>query len=194
MGTISITTPSDGQTIDASDVNNPLNTIVNVINGNLDSNNISAGGVTPANLTSGTGSSWAWQAWTPTFTNWTIGTGGSAGTTAVWCQVGKTVFWRLKTILGSSGQSVGTAPTFTLPVAVNSGYNADSDIIGHGTALDTGVAAYPIRAYLNSTTVCQMILLNAGGTYVGYSPITSTAPHVWAAADRILLQGSYEVA
>lgn len=50
MGTISITTPSDGQTIDASDVTTPLNTIVAEINGNLDSNNITDGGITSAKL------------------------------------------------------------------------------------------------------------------------------------------------
>ena len=40
MGTISLTLPSDGQTIDASDVNNPLNTLLNEFNGNIDDNNI----------------------------------------------------------------------------------------------------------------------------------------------------------
>lgn len=43
MGTISISTPSDGQTIDAADVNSPLNTIVAAINGNLDDDNIKPG-------------------------------------------------------------------------------------------------------------------------------------------------------
>jgi hypothetical protein len=43
MATISISTPSDGQTIDASDVNSPLNTIVAAINGNLDNDNIATG-------------------------------------------------------------------------------------------------------------------------------------------------------
>lgn len=43
MATISLTLPSDGQTIDASDVNNPFNTIAAEINGNLDNSNIKAG-------------------------------------------------------------------------------------------------------------------------------------------------------
>lgn len=42
MGTISVTLPSDGETIDASDINNPINTIVNEINGGLDTNNLDA--------------------------------------------------------------------------------------------------------------------------------------------------------
>jgi len=43
MGTISLSLPSDGQTIDAADVNTPLNTISAVINGNLDDDNIKVG-------------------------------------------------------------------------------------------------------------------------------------------------------
>lgn len=40
MGTISLSLPSDGNTIDAADVNTPFNTISAVINGNLDNDNI----------------------------------------------------------------------------------------------------------------------------------------------------------
>lgn len=42
MATISVSLPSDGETIDVSDYNTPITTIVNEINGNLDNNNISA--------------------------------------------------------------------------------------------------------------------------------------------------------
>ena len=40
MGNISVSLPSDGETIDASDYNTPINTIVNEINGGLDNSNI----------------------------------------------------------------------------------------------------------------------------------------------------------
>lgn len=43
MATISLTLPADGDTIDASDVNNPFNTIATVINGGLDNANIATG-------------------------------------------------------------------------------------------------------------------------------------------------------
>ncbi len=43
MGTISITVPSAGEPRTAASVANPLNTIKNEINGNLDNNNIKAG-------------------------------------------------------------------------------------------------------------------------------------------------------
>lgn len=63
MTTISLTLPADGQTIDASDVNTPLNTIASAINGGLDTNNIApAAGITAAQLNfGGAGSGIWWQ-------------------------------------------------------------------------------------------------------------------------------------
>ena len=43
MGTVSTSLPSDGQTIDASDVNTPINAILSEFNGNIDDNNIKSG-------------------------------------------------------------------------------------------------------------------------------------------------------
>src|SRR5690348_15815627 len=40
MGQISLTLPSDGTTIEAADVNNPFNALLNEFNGNIDDNNI----------------------------------------------------------------------------------------------------------------------------------------------------------
>lgn len=50
MPIIAPTLPNDGETIDASDVNNPFNAILGVLNGGIDSNNIAPGGVTLAQL------------------------------------------------------------------------------------------------------------------------------------------------
>lgn len=52
MATVTVSLPADGDTIDASDYNTPITTIVNELNGNLDSNNIKAGGVIATNLAS----------------------------------------------------------------------------------------------------------------------------------------------
>lgn len=43
IGTISVSLPSDGTTADVADYNTPINTIVTVINGNLDNANIATG-------------------------------------------------------------------------------------------------------------------------------------------------------
>ena len=42
MANISVSLPSDGETVDVADYNTPINTIVNEINGSLDNSNITA--------------------------------------------------------------------------------------------------------------------------------------------------------
>lgn len=190
MSTVSLTLPSDGDTIDASDVNNPLNAIAAVVNGGIDSTNISVGGITPANLESGTGSSWAWQSWTPTFVNWTIGTGGSAVTTAKYKQVGKTVFFEILSILGSSGQSVGTAPTFTLPVTSTAVINTDA-IIGAGIMSNGAASGKSGLAYHATTTTAG---LGYWDTNNDFNKTTAAGPFGWAAGNKFYLRGSYEAA
>lgn len=108
MTTLSLTLPADGQTIDASDVNTPLNAIATVINGSIDSTNITDGGVTPNELTSGTGSTWAWTSYTPTAVGWT----GTPTTGGRYIQMGKTVIWEFSV----TGTSNATGATLTLPV------------------------------------------------------------------------------
>ncbi len=81
--------------------------------GSVTAGAIAVGAVVPNNLQASTGSSWTWQTWAPTWTNLTPGNGTYSF--AKFCQIGKTVFVRLAFVLGSTS-SVGTAPTFTLPV------------------------------------------------------------------------------
>jgi hypothetical protein len=66
MATISLTLPSDGQTIDASDVNNPFNTIAAEINGNLDNSNIKAGAAIERSKIAGFTDGWESLGYAPT--------------------------------------------------------------------------------------------------------------------------------
>ena len=50
MGLISVPGVSDGTVIDAADVNIPINTIVNEINGKLDTNNFANSAVTTSDI------------------------------------------------------------------------------------------------------------------------------------------------
>lgn len=50
MGTVNPATVSDGETIDASDLNNPINTLADEINGNLDSDNLADDAVATAKI------------------------------------------------------------------------------------------------------------------------------------------------
>jgi hypothetical protein len=50
MGTISVSLPSDGSTADVADYNTPITTIVNEVNGNLNSDNLASNAVATAKI------------------------------------------------------------------------------------------------------------------------------------------------
>jgi hypothetical protein len=134
----------------------------------------------------------AWASWIPAFTNWTIGTGGSALTDARYTQIGKLVSFSLNSILGSSGQSVTGSVSFTLPVAPRAisgnSFNIGSALmLAGGSTLATGIVSL-----FNSSTV--LTVMGAAGTYVSSIAISSTVPATWAAGDSIRVTGTYEAA
>lgn len=189
MSTISVSLPSDGQTIDAADYNVPINTIVAAINGGLDSNNITAGGVVPNSLTSGTGTSWAWQSWTPTWTNLTI---GNATVEAKYIQVGKAVFCKLVVVLGSTSSVSGA---FTLSVPVTSVTPSNSNgFYGTGYVEDTGTASYPVDVDFSSTSAISFACWGSAGTFVNRTGVTNTAPFTFGNGDKIVATFIYEAA
>ena len=148
-----------------------------------------AGNIQPLNLVSGTGSSWAWQSWTPTFTNLSGGTLNYAKYT----QIGKTVFFRWKYTLGGAGVS-GTI-TFSTPNTMNSDISATSEPINGTVSLfDTGTAYHPgIMRWATSTTI-NLWAINAAATYTTATGTSSTVPFTWANTDVITVSGSYEAA
>lgn len=188
MGTISVTLPSDGDTIDAADVNNPLNTIVNVINGSLDSNNISDGGITPAELVTGTGSSWAWQTWTPAYANITVGNGTVV---SKYIQTGKMVIFKYKLTLGSTS-TMGTSMTVSLPVTATSDYDTVTGVIGKGIMYDlSATTKFVTETFWASTTTMQPLGVDSNTAY--FFP-SATSPFTWTTGDIFYLSGVYEAA
>jgi len=155
--------------------------------------------ITNAKLSTTTGElGGAWKSWTPTFTNWTIGTGGNAGTNAYYLQIGKLIVFRLTSTLGTSGFSVGTGVTFTVPVTRRAyGITGTAALqFGVGRAEDTGVANVSIFASGNDIDLDKLSveLQTTSGTYVSNAGITATVPWTWGAGDSINLQGFYEAA
>jgi len=59
MGLINYSNISDGTSIDASDVNNPFNTIYNEFNGNIEAANIKNGTITQEKLANYADISWS---------------------------------------------------------------------------------------------------------------------------------------
>lgn len=213
MGNISVTLPIDGTTAEVADYNTPITTIVNEINGNLDNSNIAAAAaiatsklaedegigasrladsaVTPEKVLAGTGTTWAWQSWTPTWTNLVV---SGSTVTARYIQVGKTVIFRVAVILGGGNAPSGSV-SFTLPVT-STALAGTTTIPPIGTldCFDAGTAVYPGVVTMNSTTVAGLAIFAAGGTYTTNASLSATVPFAWGNTDEIVFNGMYEAA
>ncbi len=160
-------------------------------NNSVVTSNITDTAVIPAKLQSGTGSSWSWQNWVPTWTNVTVGNGTVE---AKYIQIGKSVHFRISLILGSTSAVSGRV-TFTLPVtAVTYPGGADTVPLGNARVLDSGTAAYTGLVEWASTTTAVIQIQGAGATYVNMSDISSTIPMTWTTNDNMAAQGIYEAA
>jgi len=134
MATISVSLPSDGQTIDASDYNTPINTIVNEFNGNIDNANIKAGAaIATSKLASDAGIINAMIA-DDTITGAKIDFADTGAGAIWWEEIGRTT-------LGSAGD-----------VITVSGLPARKYLKVIVTTLDTGGAINMVMTLNNSTT------------------------------------------
>lgn len=138
------------------------------------------------------GSSWvdlatpsagAWQTWTPSNTNVTVGNGTQV---ARFTRIGRTITAHYQLTFGSTtafsgGVSIG------LPVAVRSGFEA----VGTSWLLDSGTRNYPgaVRPVSGDTTKVAIIHpISAPGT------VDATNPFTWTTNDILSFTVTYEVA
>lgn len=151
--------------------------------------NITDAAVTPAKLLAGTGSSWTWQAYVPTWTNLTVGNGT---VTARYSQTGKTIVCQVKIVFGTT-TAVSGGVTVTTPTTISSNYDYAS-ILGQGFYLDTGTAAYAGVAIFNNTTTIELDILGTGSTYATAAALSSTVPFTWGNGDKLFFSIVYEAA
>jgi len=131
----------------------------------------------------------AWNSWTPTLTNLTLGNGTQS---AAHHRIGRTIHFRWKFTLGSTS-AVGTSPQFTLPVAAHADYAINMPM-GTASLLDSGVALYlGWGIMINASTVAPVAVNSAGATATNAS-VTATVPFTWATGDVIMVTGTYEAA
>ena len=145
----------------------------------------------PKNLMTGTGASWAWQSWTPTWTNLVV---SGSTVTAKYIQIGKTIHYRLIVVLGGGNAPTGSV-TFSLP-ATSISYAGTAEVmtIGLGNYFDSGIAIYDASAVWASTTTAKLYTSDASTTYVKKSSITSTVPFTFGNGDEMHISGFYEAA
>ena len=164
------TVPFDGQVISETDTDS-----LSVYNG-----------------TSWIGAGASWSAWTPTWTNLTV---GNATQTARYSQSGKTVFFSLKLVLGSTS-SVASSPNFTFPVTPASVTAAQASVV-QVVYLDAGTAGYLGTSDPRNRTTTT-ITINAPSNTVQLQEqdrsVSSTVPFTWVSTDTIWVSGMYEAA
>ena len=148
---------------------------------------IADGAITPAKLLAGTGTSWTWQSWTPTWGGLTI---GNATVNCQYVQIGKTVIAKVNVTLGSTS-SVSALTTLSLPVTAVTPLNADPC----GT-FNFSVASTVYQGYgqVLNTTQLRLVAFQVSGTYLTQAGFTATVPNTWAAGSIINGYITYQAA
>lgn len=175
-------TPADGDWVETVDISAGASKKVTRTNFFLNPP-LGAGSVDPEDLASGAGTSWVWQSWTPTWANLTIGNSVVDGKYTI---IGKTVFWRLVVDLGTTS-SVGSAPTFTLPVTSVTVPSVDQEI-GSGS-YNSGAGAKNGWVRWASTTTGALRVWDANNDQ---GNVSATNPITFDGNSLILMQGCYE--
>lgn len=135
-----------------------------------------------------------WINWTPSFTNWTIGTGGSAGTIARYIQIGKTVDFYIISTLGTSGQSVGSNVSFSLPVTASTGIASTTFTPIGSLMANCASVLYSGQVWAVSNTTSLLVFQTASGAFTTTTGTSSTIPGTWAASNLFTASGTYEAA
>lgn len=133
----------------------------------------------------------AWQDWTPTWTNLTVGSGT---VTAKYIQIGKTVHAFLKFVYGS-GSSVSGVIGFSPPVNASSTYSDLNDSIHSSSlVLDSGSALYVCFLRWSSASLFNLYVYNTAGTYMSVTATSATLPMTWTTNDSLSVSFTYEAA
>ncbi len=153
---------------------------------------VADGAIQPKALVTGTGSGWAWQSYTPTWTNVSVGNGTQA---SKYMQIGKTVFVRVSLIFGTT-TTTSSDITFTLPVtSVSYPGTSSVPVLGDIRCYDSSaVLVYIGHVTWASTTTAISRFELASGTYVTQQVNTGTAPATWATGDEFSFNFFYEAA
>ena len=128
----------------------------------------------------------AWQSYAPTASGgWVNGNGVY---TAHYCQIGKTVFVRLKFVVGST-TTKGTDMRFSMPVTASSAaYNSHA----WGTAIVNG-SQYPFIVRGESATTFRILMPLANSTYLqATNVIGGSVPAAWLTGDSLEFTTTYE--
>ena len=127
----------------------------------------------------------AWQAYTPTLTNVTVGNGTRVGRYA---RIGKTVCGYAKFTLGSTSSVTGR-----ILIGLPSTPNANDAVTLTGNFLDAGVQNF-VGYFEPIGTDIYTSAISASGTYATSAATSATVPFTWTNLDLFLVTFVYEEA
>lgn len=167
-------------------------------NNSVKTSNVQDTAVTPAKLQSGTGSSWAWQSFTPSWTgaggNPAIGNGTINGK---YIQTGKTVDFKIDITAGATTTYGSGTYRFSFPVTPATP-SATQDLMPIGNAhVKSAVSGnFYCWAIVRTaiTSYFELFYLTGIGGSSGGASVTATAPYTFAVNDAIQITGSFEAA
>jgi hypothetical protein len=127
-----------------------------------------------------------WTTFTPSWSNLTVGTGGSAENTGRYLIFNKLMFVRTRTVLGSSGFSMGTDPRMTLPASVST---PNTITLGTGGSVFTDSGTIDLYGSIQTitSTAIRPIYFQTSGSFQTINVATATNPFTWVAGDRITM-------
>jgi hypothetical protein len=120
----------------------------------------------------------AWTSFTPSWVNLTPGNGVVS---AAYSQFNKILFVRVKLTWGTT-TSCTDPVRMTLPASLTQD-TGSQEIVGFGQYTDTGVASYVGQAYVVSSTVIGLGVMNSAGTYTAANNVNNTRPHTFGNTD-----------
>lgn len=150
------------------------------------------GAVTPNKLVASSGSGWAYQTYSPTWTNLTVGNGTLV---ARYQQTGKNLYIRIELTFGTTTTVSGSIGV-SLPVTAVSSYTNLGSTIGWANYFDSSASAqYQGRPVYASTTTAQLQSSTVAATLVRTDgAVNASTPMTWALGDILMVFMLLEVA
>lgn len=131
----------------------------------------------------------AWQNWSPTLNNLTLGNGTVV---AQYIQIGKTVHFRFKLTFGTTTSMTG-AFSITPPSTANA--NAPGFTIGNAQLTQTGTDNYfGVTDLTGTTAIAPVVVQKSATNLLDRATVNATTPFTWASTHVISMYGTYEAA
>lgn len=124
-------------------------------------------------------------AFTPTWTNVTVGNGTVVARYSV---DGRRVKGQVSLTLGTTS-SISGQITVDCPITAVADF--DYQAIGSAGMIDTGVSLYMGAAVMRTTSKIEVRAINAAGTYSVWTATSGTVPHTWGSTDQLTLEFEY---